>query len=51
MHAQDYKSAFGLTSRSLQKIISEKWLKNYWEELPTQLQKGSFIEIGEVTQK
>ncbi|PFU79010.1 hydrolase [Bacillus cereus] len=26
-------------------------MKNYWEELPTQLQKGSFIEIGEVTQK
>ncbi|OTY12883.1 hydrolase [Bacillus mycoides] len=51
MHAEDYKSAFGLTSRSLQKIISEKWLKNYWEELPTQLQKGSFIEIGKVTQK
>ncbi|SMD41098.1 MULTISPECIES: alpha/beta fold hydrolase [Bacillus] len=51
MHTEDYKFAFDLTSRSLQKIISEKWLKNYWEELPTQLQKGSFIEIGEVTQK
>ncbi|PGB67447.1 hypothetical protein COM12_11480 [Bacillus wiedmannii] len=51
MHTEDYKSAFDLTSRSLQKIVSEKWLKNYWEELPTQLQKGSFIEIGEVTQK
>ncbi|MGG4304110.1 alpha/beta fold hydrolase [Bacillus wiedmannii] len=51
MHTEDYKSAFDLTSRSLQKILSEKWLKNYWEELPTQLQKGSFIEIGEVTQK
>ncbi|HDX9490170.1 prolyl oligopeptidase family serine peptidase [Bacillus thuringiensis] len=51
MHTEDYKSAFDLTSRSLQKIISKKWLKNYWEELPTQVQKGSFIEIGEVTQK
>ncbi|MED0932639.1 alpha/beta fold hydrolase [Bacillus mobilis] len=51
MHTEDYKSAFDLTSRSLQKIISEKWLKNYWGELPTQLQAGSFIEIEEVTQK
>jgi len=51
MHTEDYKSAFNLTSRSLQKVISEKWLENYWKELPTQLQAGSFIEIGEVTQK
>lgn len=33
MHTEDYKSAFDLTSRSLQKIISEKWLKSYWKEL------------------
>ncbi|MRD38729.1 alpha/beta fold hydrolase [Bacillus thuringiensis] len=51
LHNEDYKSAFHLTSRSLQKIISEKWLKSYWKELPTQLQAGSFIGIGEVTQK
>ncbi|MYW24195.1 DUF3887 domain-containing protein [Bacillus thuringiensis] len=51
MNSEDYKSAFDLTSRSLQKIISEEWLKSYWEGLPVQLQAGSFIEIGEVTQK
>ncbi|MBJ3792932.1 DUF3887 domain-containing protein, partial [Bacillus sp. OA1] len=51
MHNEDYKSAFDLTSRSLQKVISEKWLKNYWKEIPTQLQAGSFIEIGKVSQK
>ncbi|MFI8709482.1 alpha/beta fold hydrolase [Bacillus sp. NPDC077411] len=51
MHTEDYKSAFNLTSRSLQKIISEKWLNSYWKELPAQLQAGSFIEIGEITQK
>ena len=51
MYTEDYESAFDLTSRSLQKVISEKWLKNYWEEIPTQLQAGSFIDIGEVTQK
>ncbi|OJD65535.1 hydrolase [Bacillus albus] len=51
MHNEDYKSAFHLTSRSLQKIISEKWMKSYWENLPIQLQSGSFIEIGEVTLK
>ncbi|MEC0035211.1 prolyl oligopeptidase family serine peptidase [Bacillus cereus] len=51
MHTEDYKSAFHLTSRSLQKVISEKWLKSYWKELPNQLQVGSFVEIGEVTQK
>ena len=50
MNSEDYKSAFDLTSRSLQKIISEEWLKSYWG-LPVQLQAGSFIEIGEVTQK
>ena len=51
MNSEDYKSAFDLTSRSLQKIISEEWLKSYWEGLPVQLQAGSFIEIGEVTQR
>ena len=30
MNSEDYKSAFDLTSRSLQKIISEEWLKSYW---------------------
>ncbi len=42
MNSEDYKSAFDLTSRSLQKIISEEWLKSYWEGLPVQLQAGSF---------
>ncbi|MEF7659584.1 alpha/beta fold hydrolase [Bacillus thuringiensis] len=51
MHIEDYKSAFHLTSRSLQKVISEKWLENYWKETPSQLQAGSLIEIGEVKQK
>ncbi|MDC2865155.1 alpha/beta hydrolase [Bacillus sp. BP-3] len=51
MHTENYKSAFDLTSRSLQKIISEKRLKSYWKGLPVQLQAGSFIGIGEVTQK
>ncbi|MED1116050.1 DUF3887 domain-containing protein [Bacillus paramycoides] len=51
MNSEDYKSAFDLTSRSLQKIISEKWLKSYWKGLPAQLQAGSFMGIGEVTQK
>ncbi|MED1558732.1 DUF3887 domain-containing protein [Bacillus paramycoides] len=51
MNSEDYKSAFDLTSRSLQKIISEKWLKSYWKGLPAQLQVGSFMGIGEVTQK
>lgn len=51
MHSEDYKSAFHLTSRSLQKVISEKWLKNFWKEIPDQLQAGSLIEIGEVKQK
>ncbi|MED0903035.1 hydrolase, partial [Bacillus cereus] len=37
MHTEDYKSAFNLTSRSLQKIISEKWLRSYWKGLPVQL--------------
>ena len=45
MNSEDYKSAFDLTSRSLQKIISKEWLKSYWEGLPVQLQAGSFIEI------
>ncbi|WP_142348217.1 alpha/beta hydrolase [Bacillus toyonensis] len=51
MDTEDYKSAIDLTSRSLQKVISEEWLKSYWKELPAQLQAGSFMEIGEVTQK
>lgn len=51
MDTEDYKSAIDLTSRSLQKVISEEWLKSYWKELPAQLQAGSFKEIGEVTQK
>ena len=51
MHSEDYKSALHLTSRSLQKVISEKWLENYWKEIPSQLQAGSLIEIGEVKQK
>lgn len=51
MHSEDYKSAFHLTSRSLQKVISEKWLENFWKEIPDQLQAGSLIEIGEVKQK
>ncbi|HEK9098899.1 prolyl oligopeptidase family serine peptidase [Bacillus pfraonensis] len=51
MHTENYKSAFDLTSRPLQKIISEKWLESYWKELPLQLQAGSFIGIGEVKQK
>ncbi|WP_141556302.1 alpha/beta hydrolase [Bacillus toyonensis] len=51
MNTEDYKSAIDLTSRSLQKVISEEWLKSYWKELPAQLQAGSFKEIGEVTQK
>ncbi|MGZ9781102.1 alpha/beta hydrolase [Bacillus pseudomycoides] len=51
MHAENYKSAFDLTSRSLQKIASEKWLESYWKGLPVQLQAGSFIGIGEVKQK
>lgn len=51
MNSEDYKSAFNLTSRSLQKIISEEWLKSYWEGLPLQLQAGSFLVIGEVIQK
>ncbi|HDR7471252.1 prolyl oligopeptidase family serine peptidase [Bacillus toyonensis] len=51
MDTEDYKSAIDLTSRSLQKVISEEWLKSYWKELPAQLQAGSFKEIGEVTPK
>lgn len=51
MHTENYKSAFDLTSRSLQKIISEEWLESYWKGLPVQLQAGSFIGIGEVKQK
>ncbi|OOZ83533.1 hydrolase [Bacillus cereus] len=51
MHSEDYKSALHLTSRSLQKVISEKWLENYWKEIPSQLQAGSLIEIGEIKQK
>ena len=51
MQNEDYKSSFNLTSRSLQRVISEKWLENYWREIPVQLQAGSFIEIGKVTQK
>ncbi|MBY0599477.1 alpha/beta hydrolase [Bacillus bingmayongensis] len=51
MNTENYKSAFDLTSRSLQKVISEKWLENYWKGLPLQLQAGHFIGIGEVKQK
>ncbi|MBE7099792.1 prolyl oligopeptidase family serine peptidase [Bacillus cereus] len=51
MDTEDYKSAIDLTSRSLQKVISEGWLKSYWKGLPAQLQAGSFMGIGEVTQK
>ena len=51
MNSEDYKSAFDLTSRSLQKIISEEWLKSYWEGLPVQLQAGSFIEIERLHKK
>ncbi|MEC2921239.1 MULTISPECIES: alpha/beta hydrolase [Bacillus cereus group] len=51
MDTEDYKSAIDLTSRSLKKVISEEWLKSYWKGLPAQLQAGSFMGIGEGTQK
>lgn len=51
MQMKDYKSAFHLTSRPLQKVLSEKELENYWKGLPIQLQAGSFVGVGEVKQK
>ncbi|MGE6592717.1 prolyl oligopeptidase family serine peptidase [Bacillus mycoides] len=51
LDTEDYKSAIDLTSRSLQKIISEEWLKSYWKGLPVQLQAGTVVGIGQVSQK